>query len=111
MSYNIQEGVEDARKQLRAEEAIAERYPDATLDSLPDGRRVWVSPNAAKDATSFDLVHGKEGPVVLCPYIEVEGMRVYTDHWKWQHAITLLHDVQKRHPKLHGELLSIILKR
>lgn len=81
MSYTISEGIEDAKRRLAAEQAIAKRYPDATMDGLPDGRRVWMADAVSEEAIGVDFVTGKvdvgDGKVYLWPFVEVEEMRVY----------------------------------
>lgn len=109
MPYSIREGVEDSHKRLVAEKAIAERYPDAVLDDLPDGRRVWSSVKATTDTNDFDIVLSKDkADTTFCPFLEVEGMRVYGDPWKWKASITVLHEIRKNHPDLQKGLLKLV---
>lgn len=77
MSYSISEGVEDAEKRLKAERAIAERFPDARLGDRLNKDRVWMSESAGPHVTDIDLVSdGKDGFLVYT-YLIVEGMRLY----------------------------------
>jgi hypothetical protein len=77
MSYSIREGVEDAEKRLRAERAIAERFPDARLGDQINKDRVWMSESAGPHVTDIELVPDDKGSFVVYTYLTVEGMRVY----------------------------------
>lgn len=107
MSYSIREGVDDARKRLSTFQAIAKKYPDATMQDLPSGDQVWMSASASKDVTGLMAVADKSGQVFLCPFVEVAGSRVYSGHFNERclYANTTLAKLDK------ATLLSLIKKR
>jgi hypothetical protein len=111
MSYGIREGVQDAKETLEAQTAIAELYPDARLDALPNGQRVWVSASVKPDNFSLVNVHGEKAESFLCPYTTVKGLRVYTDHWKWEDAAIFIHWLENDNKQLHAALLTQLLKK
>ena len=109
MSYSIQEGVEDAKRRLKAEEAIAEKFPDARLGDLASNRSVWLSESACPHVTDIELVVGAKNDIYIYPYLTVEGMRVYArgnwdmTHYTWLEAI-------KKHPDAYKILVDIARK-
>jgi hypothetical protein len=72
MAYSIREGVEDREKQLQAERAIAERFPDATLWDRVRGEAVWASESAIPHVTDIDLVPDDKGNIHVYTYLMVE---------------------------------------
>jgi hypothetical protein len=107
MSYSIQEGAEDARKRQEALEAIAEKYPDAWLDTLDDGRKVWMSNKV--EPTDFEIVPSERTGGHIVKYTAVQEMRVYMAHGTHTHLGyffgTLL---KKEHPDVYKQLLEAL---
>lgn len=108
MTYSIREGIEELRGKLKAEEAIAERYPDAYLGELPDGTKVWVS--EAVKPNDVLLVVGKED-AFFCPFEMISGMRVHTTPWHTKRAGIFFLDLREKHRELHAELVKAVLSR
>lgn len=103
MSYSIDEGVEEARKRLADLEVIAERFPDATMTGLPDGRQVWCS--SSIEPTDFLLVRAKDS-VVLCPYELVGGTAVFIAPPGWEDASVFFRSIARQDTVLHKQLLA-----
>lgn len=108
MGYTISEGIEDAKRRLEAEVAIAERFPDAYLSDLPDGSRVWTSEHV--EPSDFRIVVGKEG-AYFCPYVLVKTLAVFTTHWKFVDAAVWVMDLKKKQPDLHKDILTVLGQR
>lgn len=114
MPYSIREGVRDSERRLKAEREILERYPDATLETLPDGKTsAWVS--EAVEATSFTIVVPNQdtafgSTIYFCPYTEIEEMKIFTKHWRWKSVFEVLHALKIRNEPLHTALLAEILR-
>lgn len=105
MGYSISEGIEDAKRRLEAEVAIAERFPDAYLSDLPDGSQVWTSERVEPD--EFRIVVGKDR-AYFCPYTMVKTLAVFTTHWKFVDAAVFAMDLKKKQPDLHKDILTVL---
>lgn len=120
MSYSIQDALRDAEEGQRFYLAICERYPDAHIETLPDGRKAWVSariePTDAHLIATRGFIDPKthaidsDGVVWLCGSTEVEGKHVFTDRDRWVHGINFQHDMRQKRPELHAALLKIVQK-
>lgn len=106
MSYNIRDGIEDAKRRLEAEVAIAERFPDAYVSDLPDGSQVWVS--EAVEPDQFRIVVGKDR-AYFCPYTMVKTLAVFTTHLGWKDASVAVMGLKKENPDLNKALLNRIM--
>jgi hypothetical protein len=96
-----------AALRLRAESAIAERFPDVTLHERTDGKYVWMSDSIREHATDVELVPppaaGRFPTILAYPYVLVEGMRVYAppiEHLVW------LRDLKDKHPEAYRAVVA-----
>ena len=113
MSYSIQSGIHELEEKLRAERVIAERFPDAVLETLCDGNRVWMSESAAVHTTDLYLAHSPKAEtgaqhITVYTYLTVEKMRVfarpsgYIDkvHYVW------LDELKTKHPEAYTAMVN-----
>lgn len=75
VSFSIREGVYQAEANVVSCRAIMDKYPDAFIDGIPDGARVWVSPSVTPNGVC--TVANAEGHVSFCAYDTVGGKRVF----------------------------------
>lgn len=118
MSYTIDDALRDAEEGHRFYMAMVERYPDAHIETLPDGRKVWVSarvePTDAMMVPTRGYIDPKTHAIVnddvvwLCGFTEIEGKDVFTTRERWVHGINFQHDMRQKRPELHAVLLKIV---
>ncbi len=108
MSYGIQEGIGELEQKLKAERAIAERFPDAVLDRLCDGNQVWVSESATDHTTDLHIAYvppterNSTQTIIVYTYLTVEGMRVFARPGIASgHHLVWLDDLRKKHPEAY----------
>lgn len=107
MSYSISEGVEDGRKRLAAIEAVASKYPDAWLDTLDDGRKVWMSNKV--EPTDFEIVPCERTGGTIVKYAAVQEMRVYMPHGTNTHLGYFFGTtLKKEHPDVYKQFLDAL---
>jgi hypothetical protein len=100
VSYYIDEGIQDAKRRLKAYEAIQKRYPGARLYNDH-----WYADDVGDDATGIE-VEGKQ----LRIYVEVEGARVYS-HYVYEDTHVLFWRLQRERPKLYDGILRFLTRR
>ena len=100
----IQEGLQHSRKQVQAEEAIAERYPDARIEELPGNTRAWASPQVLADATDLQVLTRSDVMVTLS--VEVQGVQVLNPSYMGLH--TALDLFKKESPDGYRRFVQII---
>ncbi len=107
MSYSIGEAVRETEERVERFKAVAERFPEARQDTLPDGSHAWISHRVRP--TSFSLhvtrsLGGQHQSVQIHFYEEVAGVRVYDP--RSRHADTFIKDMD---PRLRETLMSAML--
>lgn len=106
MGTSIREGISDLERRLKAELAIAERFPDAYLRDVGDST-FWMSANAAPHTTHIDLVQmPKRDGVYVYTYLLVEDMRVYAEQCGTTYAGVWLDVLREEHPEVFATMLS-----
>lgn len=107
MSYSIQEGVEDAKTRLAALTAIAEKYPNARLETLDDGRKVWMADNV--EPTDFEVVTSERTGGVIVKYATLGETRVYLPYGTHLHLGYFFGTtLKKEHPDVYKQLLEAL---
>ena len=122
MPTSINEGLRELEEKIKAERAIAEKFPDAYLHELIDGRYMWVSRLAREHVTDVDLIYAavyrdrdwesrRGQPRIECAaytYLTIEGMRVYAEpSFGSGSTLVLLADLKKKHPEAYKALVDL----
>jgi hypothetical protein len=74
MAYTIREGIADYEERLKQQKAIAEKYPDATLETFPGHVRAWASREVVP--THVRLMIDKNDAYFI-GYVLVDGLAVF----------------------------------
>ena len=109
MPIHIHEDIRTLEERLRAEKAIAERFPDASLGVLPDGNRAWMSDAAQDAATDFEVRASSDKTPYVLSYVMVEGLRVYARNWP-THIFSFLETVKHHHAEAYKILVNLAAK-
>ncbi len=103
MSYSVDEAIADAEKRRVDLKAIQVRYPNATLDSLPNGQQEWCD---TVDATDAIVLTNAKGEAFFCPYVNVGGLRVYARQMWFPTCWRVLDVMKKDHPIAYAALVA-----
>lgn len=110
MSYSINSGVYEREQELVAMKRLAEKFPQAFLDELPDGRSVWVSEGV--QPSHFMLVAsclGSKSMVFVCPYVSMgkEGKSVFVTRDRWIPHYRLSHGDSDKHRQILALMMEL----
>jgi hypothetical protein len=104
MSYSIDEGIDDTKKELVSMGKVRERYPTSTMT---DGR--WFAEGARNDATLVTVKHGEKEDLLYAA-AEVGGMYVH-DHWGCMSASQMLYTLRREHPEAYAKVVDVVANR
>lgn len=104
MSYSIDEGIEDTKKELAAMGKVKERYPTSTMT---DGR--WFAEGARTDASVVLVKHGEKEDL-LYAVTDLGGIFVH-DHWACMSASQMLYELKRKHPEAYARVVDIVASR
>ena len=117
MPTSIAEGVQESEGRLKAEKAIAKRFPDAILREVA-GDYVWMAESAVEHVTDFTIIAGESYSdwernrgkprvyVEVYSYLTVEGMRVYAPPGSNSHHLVWIRHLKDKHPEVYKVLVA-----
>lgn len=112
MPTGIQSGIEELEEKLKAERAIAERFPDAILGNRADGTQIWWSESAAPYVTDVEIfpVSGEKDArsptLMVYTYLTIEGMRVYARPSYPAYSLVWLDAMKRKHPEAYKAMVA-----
>jgi hypothetical protein len=111
----INEAEQKITEQLERVRKVRERYPDAVVKQLPDGREdsgeVFMSEAARDDCNDLLVVvsHYKDDPysVYIFPYVMIEdGLAVLANRYKPRHASSVFDKLKADNPEAFRALVN-----
>jgi len=116
MGRNADEVIAELEERLANTKRVYEKFPDAKVERLPDGRMGFTSRVALSVADRVELQHQGDGFPVAVTYVQLlDGpptLRVYGDHeYLHQIAPDLLERFRKADPEAYATLVRLAKSR
>jgi len=115
MSTSIDTFIGELEQRLKDARLVQEKFPDAKIDRLPDGRQVYLSKSALEVADRVEFIREDSFPSAVT-YIQLQdgfpALRVYADHDHLHDiAPSLLERLRKDSPEAYAVLVRLAKTR
>lgn len=103
----IVDAINDSVLEMKALIEIRERFPEASMITLPDGRRAWssveITPEGILIVIPTDPIREK---AFLVPYQKISGIPIVAPTGAWKGVSSFFDDLARDAPEIHAGVLA-----